>query len=82
MIFDSKDKKSKLSHPDSTLELIVNEEAKNFLKSVDGPISVITIAGKYRPGQSYFGNQLFCQKAGFTMENENMLSERGVWIWN
>jgi len=52
LILDSKDKQSKLSYPNSTLELIVNEEAKHFLQSVDGPISVITIAGKYRGGQS------------------------------
>ena len=47
-------------------EFEVNEESKEFLKTLTGPIGVISVAGMYRSGKSYLLNRvLLNQSRGF-----------------
>ncbi len=49
---------------------MVNPEAIGFLNSVKGPISVITIAGRYRGGKSCLMNYLIGKPGCFVVGNQ------------
>ena len=40
------------------LEFEINEEAREFLKKLSGPIGVLSVAGMYRSGKSYLLNRV------------------------
>ena len=40
-------------------QFTLEKNAVDFLKSIEGRVSVIAVAGKYRTGKSYLLNQLF-----------------------
>jgi polynucleotide 5'-kinase involved in rRNA processing len=40
------------------LEFRVTEEASEMLSKIEGPVSVISVAGMYRTGKSYLLNRL------------------------
>ena len=47
-------------------EFEINEEAREFLKKLSGPIGVLSVAGMYRSGKSYLLNRvLLNQSRGF-----------------
>jgi hypothetical protein len=44
----------------------INEETRDFLKKLDSPIGVISVAGMYRTGKSYLLNRMLLnQSRGF-----------------
>lgn len=64
-------------------KLEFNPEAKNVLKKIDGPISVIGVAGKYRTGKSYLLNQVILNKnEGFGVGGTINSCTKGIWMWN
>ena len=51
---------------DLSIEFEINEETKDFLRKLDGPIGVISVAGMYRTGKSYLLNRMLLnQSRGF-----------------
>jgi len=40
------------------VEFEINEETRDFLKKLDAPIGVISVAGMYRTGKSYLLNRM------------------------
>ena len=48
------------------VEFEINEETREYLKRLQGPIGVISVAGMYRSGKSYLLNRvLLNQSRGF-----------------
>ena len=48
------------------VEFEINEETREYLKRLEGPIGVISVAGMYRSGKSYLLNRvLLNQSRGF-----------------
>ena len=45
------------------VEFEINEECKDFLKSLTGPIGVISVAGMYRSGKSYLLNRVLLNRS-------------------
>lgn len=43
-------------------EFEINEETKEFLRSLDGPIGVLSVAGMYRSGKSYLLNRVLLNR--------------------
>lgn len=49
-----------------SVQFTVTEEAKTFLKDLEGPLAVITVTGLYRTGKSYLLNRMLLnRKRGF-----------------
>jgi len=42
----------------------LNEDAADFLKSLPGPIGIISVAGMYRTGKSYLLNRMLLNRSG------------------
>ena len=62
----------------------VNEEAIQFLNSLEGSISVVSVAGMYRTGKSFLLNRILLNAPannGFQVGNTTRACTRGVWIW-
>ena len=58
------------------------EETKQFIRSIAGPIAIITIAGAYRLGKSFFLNRvLLKRKQGFEIGGTVNACTKGIWIW-
>ena len=52
------------------IEFIVNDDAIKFLKTVEGPLGVVSVAGMYRTGKSYLLNRVLLERnAGFGVGN-------------
>ena len=48
------------------LEFEINEDTRDWLKSLDAPLGVISVAGMYRTGKSYLLNRMLLnQSRGF-----------------
>ena len=48
------------------VEFEINEETRDFLKKLNAPIGVISVAGMYRTGKSYLLNRMLLnQSRGF-----------------
>ena len=48
------------------VEFEINEETREYLKRLEGPVGVISVAGMYRSGKSYLLNRvLLNQSRGF-----------------
>jgi hypothetical protein len=48
------------------IEFEINEECRDFLRKLEGPIGVISVAGMYRTGKSYLLNRMLLnQSRGF-----------------
>lgn len=45
------------------VEFEINEETKEFLKTLTGPIGVISVAGMYRSGKSYLLNRVLLNRS-------------------
>jgi len=60
----------------------INEETKEFLKTLTGPIGVIAVAGMYRSGKSYLLNRVLLNRSrGFDVGHTINACTKGVWIW-
>lgn len=65
----------------------VTDEAKKFFYSLDGKhVGVISAAGKYRTGKSYFINRVILQRGGkgpgFNVGPTINPCTKGLWVWN
>lgn len=49
----------------------VTKEAKNILRNISTPVSIIGIVGRYRSGKSYLLNRLFSSQQGFDLGTLN-----------
>ena len=45
------------------VEFEINEETKEFLKTLEGPIGVLSVAGMYRSGKSYLLNRVLLNRS-------------------
>ena len=62
----------------------VNQEAVAFLAGLQGPISVVAVAGLYRTGKSFLLNRILLNappNSGFSVGNTTRACTRGIWLW-
>ncbi|TMW69572.1 hypothetical protein Poli38472_001728 [Pythium oligandrum] len=62
-------------------QLLVNEDAVNILKRIDGKVAVVAMAGLYRTGKSSMLNWLLDRQAGFRVGPTIERCTRGIWLW-
>jgi hypothetical protein len=59
----------------------VPDEVKQFLSSIPGSIAIISIAGAYRLGKSFFMNRIVLkQKSGFETDGSINACTKGIWL--
>ena len=59
-----------------------SSEAKEFLSTIKGPIAIISMAGLFRTGKSFFLNRvLLQQESGFGVGSTINACTRGIWLW-
>ena len=46
-----------------TIEFEINEETREYLKKLEGPIGVLSVAGMYRSGKSYLLNRVLLNRS-------------------
>ncbi|EGR34658.1 hypothetical protein IMG5_004610 [Ichthyophthirius multifiliis] len=81
-------KKVLLNKQQNILKQIINKDYKinpdsiNFIKQLQKPISIITVAGLYRTGKSYLLNTIIQNKnAGFQVGSTINSCTKGIWIY-
>jgi hypothetical protein len=66
----------------NTGKYVFEEEAIEFLRSVPGPIGVISVAGLYRTGKSYLLNRMLLNRSnGFGVGPTVNPCTKGLWCW-
>lgn len=61
---------------------MVTEEAVKFLKAIQGPIAVVSVAGLYRTGKSYLLNRVLLNRSnGFGVGPTVNPCTKGLWCW-
>jgi hypothetical protein len=60
----------------------INEESREFLKSLQAPLGIISVAGMYRTGKSYLLNRMLLNRSsGFGVGSTINACTKGVWVW-
>lgn len=60
----------------------MNKEATDFIKEIQGPIGVISVAGLYRTGKSYLLNRMLLNRSnGFGVGPTVNPCTKGLWVW-
>jgi len=72
-----------LIHYDSTQrKFVINEQAENFIKKLETPLGVISVAGMYRTGKSYLLNRMLLNRSsGFSVGPSINPCTKGLWVW-
>jgi hypothetical protein len=66
----------------NTNKFEVPEETKQFIRSIVGPIGIISMAGAARLGKSFFLNRvLLKRKQGFETGDTVNACTKGIWLW-
>lgn len=61
---------------------VLTIEGIEYLKSVPGPVAVVSVAGLYRTGKSYLLNRvLLNRKKGFGVGPSVNPCTKGIWVW-
>lgn len=61
---------------------MVNEEALEIIRTIPGPIGVISVVGMYRTGKSYLLNRMILDRqSGFGVGPTVNPCTKGLWIW-
>lgn len=77
-----KEKAIPLVSLDHNGKYIFQEEAAEFLRSLQGPIGVISVAGLYRTGKSYLLNRMLLNRSnGFGVGSTINACTKGLWVW-
>lgn len=61
----------------------LHTEALNLLRSIQDPVAVVAITGKYRTGKSFLANRLLEAVGGgsFQVGSTVEACTKGIWIW-
>ena len=60
----------------------LNEEGKQYLEEIKGPIGIVAVAGMYRTGKSYLLNRMLLDRSdGFGVGPTINPCTKGVWMW-
>ena len=59
----------------------LNPTALNIIKNIQGPVSVIAVAGLYRTGKSYLLNRIIGTQTGFEIGPSVNPCTKGIWMW-
>ena len=62
------------------IELEFGPEVPKFLRSINAPFSITTIAGPYRSGKSTLSNIILDQPNVFKVGDSTVGCTRGLWI--
>ena len=61
----------------------INEDGRQFLQNLKGPIGVVAVAGMYRTGKSYLLNRMLLDRNdGFGVGPTINPCTKGVWMWS
>ena len=61
----------------------INPEALETIRSLDGPLVVIGVAGLYRTGKSYLLNRVILNREkGFGVGSSVNACTKGIWMWS
>ncbi|GET00172.1 guanylate-binding protein [Rhizophagus clarus] len=63
-------------------EIIVNEEALDIIREIDGPVAIISVVGSYRRGKSWFANVLHGRHDGFMLGSTVDRCTQGIYMWS
>jgi hypothetical protein len=80
--FESEDNLGKSSNLINYVDFTLNQDAKDFLRSVERPISVIAMSGKNTYGDSRLINHLIGKTDSIEFEKDSSPPVKGLWIWN
>ena len=60
----------------------VNNDALQFMSTIEAPIAVVTVCGKYRTGKSYLLNKIILNvENGFGVGPTINPCTKGIWLW-
>ena len=72
-----------INYDSSLNRFIINPEAESFLRSLQSPLGIISVAGMYRTGKSYLLNRMLLnQSSGFDVGPSINPCTKGLWMWN
>lgn len=61
----------------------LNEEAARILSKQTQPFGVVSVAGQYRTGKSYFINRVILNRqTAFDVGSTVNACTKGLWLWN
>jgi hypothetical protein len=62
----------------------LTDEAKEFLLTLDAPIAIVAIVGRYRTGKSFLVNRMLLDVLGngFQVGSTVNSCTKGLWMWN
>jgi len=63
-------------------EMILNEEALDIIREIDGPVAIIAVVGSYRRGKSWFANVLHGRHDGFMLGSTVERCTQGIYMWD
>ena len=73
---------SLVTYTPNTQNFVLTPDALDFLRSLNSPIAVVSVAGLYRTGKSYLLNRvLLNRKSGFGVGPSVNPCTKGIWLW-